>query len=65
MKTIAIKAGRGTVVGRSLLEGRIVQVPDVLADSEYTWTEAQERIREWPVLQKLGSCEQYYTDAAA
>ena len=43
LKSIAIKAGRGTVVGRSLLEGRIVQVPDVLADTEYTWTEAQER----------------------
>jgi signal transduction histidine kinase len=43
LKSIAIKAGRGTVVGRSLLEGRIVQVPDVLADSDYTWTEAQER----------------------
>jgi signal transduction histidine kinase len=42
-KSVSIKAGRGTVVGRSLLEGRIVQVPDVLADSEYTWTEAQER----------------------
>src|SRR6266699_4672879 len=42
-KSVAIKAGRGTVVGRALLEGRIVQVPDVLADPEYTWTEAQER----------------------
>jgi signal transduction histidine kinase len=42
-KSVAIKAGRGTVVGRALLEGRTVQVPDVLADSEYTWTEAQER----------------------
>jgi signal transduction histidine kinase len=39
----AIKPGRGTVVGRALLEGRIVQVPDVLADAEYTWTEAQEK----------------------
>jgi len=43
LKSVAIKAGRGTVVGRALLEGRIVQVPDVLADPEYTWTEAQER----------------------
>src|SRR5262249_42588268 len=33
----------GTVVGRALLERRTVQVPDVLADPEYTWTEAQER----------------------
>ena len=43
LKSVAIKAGRGTVVGRALLEGRIVQVADVLADTEYTWTEAQER----------------------
>src|SRR5262245_59171552 len=43
LKSVAIKAGRGTVVGRALLEGRIVQVADVLADPEYTWTEAQER----------------------
>jgi len=42
-KSVAIKAGRGTVVGRALLEGRIVQVRDVLADPEYTWSEAQER----------------------
>jgi signal transduction histidine kinase len=43
LKSVAIKVGRGTVVGRALLEGRIVQVPDVLADPEYTWSEAQER----------------------
>jgi adenylate cyclase len=43
LKSVAIKAGRGTVVGRALLEGRTVQVPDVLADPEYTWSEAQER----------------------
>src|SRR6266566_4544364 len=42
-KSVAIKAGRGTVAGRALLEGRTVQVPDVLADPEYTWSEAQER----------------------
>ena len=44
-ETRPIKAGRGTVVGRALLEGRIVQIADVLADPEYTWTEAQERTR--------------------
>jgi signal transduction histidine kinase len=42
-KSVAIKAVRGTIVGRALLEGRTVQVPDVLADPEYTWSEAQER----------------------
>ena len=43
LKSVAIKAGRETVVGRALLEGRIVQVADVLADPEYRWIEAQER----------------------
>ena len=32
---------RGSVTGRSALEGRVVHVPDVLADAEYTWNEAQ------------------------
>jgi GAF domain-containing protein len=32
---------RGIVAGRVLLEGEIVQVPDVLADPEYTYGEAQ------------------------
>jgi len=32
---------RGTIMGRALLEGRIVHVPDVTADPEYTWAEAQ------------------------
>ena len=31
---------RGTVTGRTLVEGKIVHVPDVLADSEYTYTES-------------------------
>jgi GAF domain-containing protein len=43
LKSVTIKTGRGTVVGRALLEGRIVQVADVLADPEYTWTEGQKR----------------------
>ena len=33
--------GRGTIVGRTALEGRTVHVPDVLEDPEYTWSEAQ------------------------
>ena len=28
--------GRGSVVGRALLEAKIIQIPDVLADSDYT-----------------------------
>jgi GAF domain-containing protein len=33
--------GRGTVVGRTLLEGKPVHIPDVTKDSEYTFGEAQ------------------------
>ena len=33
--------GRGTVVGRTVLGGTTVHVPDVLADSEYAWAEGQ------------------------
>ena len=35
--TIRILPGRGSVVGRALLEAKIVQVPDVLADPEYAY----------------------------
>src|SRR6516225_6858765 len=36
-----IRAGRGTTVGRALLERRPVQIPDVQADLEYCFPEAQ------------------------
>ncbi len=36
-----IAAGRGTAIGRTALEGRTVHIPDVLADPEYTFFEAQ------------------------
>jgi GAF domain-containing protein len=36
-----IVPGRGTATGRAVLEGRTVHMPDVLADPEYTWMEAQ------------------------
>jgi two-component system NtrC family sensor kinase len=42
-KTIPLKPGRGTVVGRTLLEGKAVQVADVLADPEYTHGEPQKK----------------------
>src|SRR5262249_15635095 len=32
-----IPPGRGTLVGRTAREGRVVHIPDVLADPEYTW----------------------------
>jgi len=38
---IPIRAGRGTTVGRALLERRPVQIPDVQADPEYDFPEAQ------------------------
>jgi signal transduction histidine kinase len=41
IKSLPIVPGRGTVVARVLLEGHTVHVPDVLADSEYTFFEAQ------------------------
>ena len=36
-----ITPGRGTAVGRTALEGKTVHIPDVLADPEYTFLEAQ------------------------
>jgi GAF domain-containing protein len=41
IKSLPIVPGRGTVVARVLLEGHTVHVPDVLADSEYTFFQAQ------------------------
>jgi PAS domain S-box-containing protein len=35
------EVGRGTVIGRAVLEGKIIHIPDVLADPDYTWVEAQ------------------------
>jgi GAF domain-containing protein len=39
--TTVIAGGRGTLAGRALLEGHIVHIPDVLADREFTFSEAQ------------------------
>src|SRR5262249_18720689 len=41
LKTLTFGPGRGGVVGRVLLEGKTVQIPDVLADQEYTLRETQ------------------------
>jgi GAF domain-containing protein len=40
-KDIPIKADRSSVSGRALVEGKVVQIPDVKADPDYTWSEAQ------------------------
>jgi GAF domain-containing protein len=44
VKQNPIAPGRGTITGRTALEGRVVHVPDVLADPEFTL----------PIAQKLG-----------
>ena len=38
---IPVVPDRGTSFGRALLEGRVIHIPDVLADPEYTFAEAQ------------------------
>jgi signal transduction histidine kinase len=43
LKSIPLEPGRGSIVGRTLLEGKTVHVHDVLADPEYTLREAQRR----------------------
>jgi signal transduction histidine kinase/DNA-binding response OmpR family regulator len=36
-----VKPERGTANGRALLEGKVIHIPDVQADPDYTWAEAQ------------------------
>jgi GAF domain-containing protein len=40
VKDVRLAPERGSVVGRTLLERRVVQVPDVLADPEYTFLDS-------------------------
>jgi GAF domain-containing protein len=40
-RTVPIAPERGSAIGRALLEGKIVHIPDVEADPEYTWFEGQ------------------------
>jgi signal transduction histidine kinase len=39
VRGLPVEPDAGTASGRALLEGRIIHVPDVLADPNYTWTE--------------------------
>jgi signal transduction histidine kinase len=43
LKQQIIVPGRGTIAARAVLEGRTVHIPDVLADPDYTFHEAQRR----------------------
>jgi signal transduction histidine kinase len=43
MQAVPHEAGRGTMVGRTLLDGKVVHIPDVLSDQEYSAHEAQNR----------------------
>jgi GAF domain-containing protein len=43
MRRQVIEPGRGTLVGRTALEGLTIHIPDVLADPEYVWRESQQR----------------------
>jgi signal transduction histidine kinase len=42
VRTLPVEPERGTASGRALLDGKVVHIPDVKADPEYTWAEAQE-----------------------
>ncbi|MGA7997990.1 MAG: GAF domain-containing protein [Bradyrhizobium sp.] len=41
VKDIPVRPERATITGRTLLEGKVIHVPDVHADPDYTFTEAQ------------------------
>ena len=43
VKSLSFNAGRGSVSGRVLMEGRPIQIADVLADPEYSLDEVQRR----------------------
>jgi two-component system, NtrC family, sensor kinase len=40
-KTVSVVPDRGSAIGRALLEGVVVHIPDVQADPDYTFTEGQ------------------------
>ena len=43
LKNLSHEPGRGSVIGRTILHGKTIHVPDVLADAEYTMAEAQKK----------------------
>ena len=42
VRNLPVEPARGSATGRALLEGRTVHIPDVAADSDYTFSEARE-----------------------
>src|SRR5262249_20424243 len=40
-RPLQVPVDKGSITGRTALAAKVVQVPDVLADPEYTWNEAQ------------------------
>jgi two-component system NtrC family sensor kinase len=41
VRDVPVKPERGSATGRALLEGKVVHIPDVQADPEYTFVDAQ------------------------
>jgi signal transduction histidine kinase len=41
VKDMPVEPGRDTGTGRALLEGKVIHIPDVQVDPDYTWKEAQ------------------------
>jgi signal transduction histidine kinase len=40
-RTVPVEPERGSAIGRALLDRKVIHIPDVQADPEYTWAEAQ------------------------
>src|SRR5262249_45631152 len=40
-RTVPVGPERGSAIGRALLERKVIHIPDVQADPEYNWAEAQ------------------------
>jgi two-component system, NtrC family, sensor kinase len=41
IRSVPVEAERGTITGRALFEGKVVHIPDVQNDPDFTWAEAQ------------------------
>jgi signal transduction histidine kinase len=41
LQNLPVEPERGSTTGRALLEGKVIHIPDVQADPEYKWVEAQ------------------------